>query len=375
MAGDGGFYANAVMVTLPALGLAERGRAKKGPQPGWCFRLTELGRAVFGAPEIDAPAEPAGQPFLVVQPNFDVVAYMDRADAAAAGTLGLLAEPAGTGSPAAGPVQTFRLTQASVYHALEAGVGRDDLVEFLRRHNAGELPLNVVQTLAEWSARREALVVRSGVRLTAFPSRESRDAYLAGGGRGDACGERFVLADEGRGGTPEGTVLTSDHLGRLRQMLEVTEEGKVVAHRPLDVVQAARLRRVAERDGDGWRLTQASVSKAREEGLRPATVRRWLAEHLAKPLPPLLERAVSAWLGEASPLHLGDATLLRVADDKLFAALTDSPRVRAWLSGSPGPGWLLIRKEAVKDLRRLLTGLGFAVDDQLPSGEWFGLGE
>ena len=65
---------NAKMVTLPWLGVIERGRKASGSGVPWCFRLTPLGRAVFAAPdEVAIPSEP-DEPFLVVQPNFDVVA-------------------------------------------------------------------------------------------------------------------------------------------------------------------------------------------------------------------------------------------------------------------------------------------------------------
>jgi hypothetical protein len=371
----GRIHANALMVTLPALGLIERGRSRAGSKPGWCFRLTELGRAVFGAPEIEPPREPADQPFLVVQPNFDVVAYLDRAGAATAGTLGLLTEPTSSSGSATGPVQTFRLTQASVYKALEAGTSRENLMAFLQRHNTGELPINVLQMLGEWSARREGLAVRSGLRLMAFPTREARDASLADSRHGSACGELFVLEPERRKSSLPATVLTSDHLGQMRQMLEVSEDGRITNHRPFDLVQLARLRRIAEQDKNGWRLSRKSLEHAKQVGLKPALVRRWLTEHLAKPMPPLLERALAAWMGEKVTVHLGKAVLLYVAEEKVFDALVASPRVLPCLLGSPGPGYLLVRKENAADLARLLAELGFTVDDELPSGDWFSIRE
>ena len=77
----GTWYANAVMVTLVALGLVERAGLGQGGSAPIGFRLTEVGRAVFGAPEIAPPPEPAERRCLVIQPNFDVVAYLDQADA------------------------------------------------------------------------------------------------------------------------------------------------------------------------------------------------------------------------------------------------------------------------------------------------------
>ena len=68
------------MVTLATLGLVERGQtAGKNIRP--CFRLTELGRVVFGAPEVEAAQKPGDARFLTVQPNLEVVAYLESADA------------------------------------------------------------------------------------------------------------------------------------------------------------------------------------------------------------------------------------------------------------------------------------------------------
>src|SRR5262249_13459627 len=146
-AGIGSRLANALMVTLPNLGLVERGRHGRGKEPAWCFRLTPLGRAVFGAPEQPAPAEEEADRFLVLQPNFDVVAYLDRATVASVGLLGQLAEaPAGSAADAT-VVRTFRLTQGSVYQALENGLEPARIVEYLRRHGQNEPPANVLQTL------------------------------------------------------------------------------------------------------------------------------------------------------------------------------------------------------------------------------------
>ena len=88
------------MVTLVTLGLVERARLGAGPAAPLAFRLTDLGRAVFGAPEVAPPPEPAERRCLVIQPNFDIVAYLDQADARTAGLLGRIAE---SGSAHSGP--------------------------------------------------------------------------------------------------------------------------------------------------------------------------------------------------------------------------------------------------------------------------------
>ena len=134
------------------------------------FRLTDSGRAVFGAPEVAPPSEPAERRCLVIQPNFDVVAYLEQADARTAGILGRIAE---SDSAHSGPIQTFRLTQASVYQAEESGLSHTQIVDFLRRHGQPEPPANVLarSRIGRGSARacRSAL----GSRSSASPRRKS----------------------------------------------------------------------------------------------------------------------------------------------------------------------------------------------------------
>ena len=75
---EGIWVANALMGTLAYLGLVERGDLQTRPR----FRLTPLGQAVFAAPE-STPLPETSPHFLTVQPNHEIVAYLNAADAAA----------------------------------------------------------------------------------------------------------------------------------------------------------------------------------------------------------------------------------------------------------------------------------------------------
>jgi hypothetical protein len=326
--------------------------------------LTEVGRAVFGAPEVAPPAapEPGERRFLVVQPNFDLLAYIDQADAPSAAILGRIAE---SDSSRTGPVQTFRITQDKVYQAQESGLGHDQIVAFLERHARGTPPANVLRSLADWSGKRESLVLRWGATILGFPSEADRDAYLVRQ-PGTACGSRFVLAT-GRPKEPprRGDVLTLHHLTDDRRTLELDEYGKIQARKPLDIVQRARLGRLADATSSGWRITADSIRRAAAGGLKPALIHRWLGDQLAHPMPPLLAHAIDAWLGRAQPVELAEAVLLHVPEDEPFRAIAKSPRLKPFLLGSPGSQWLLVRRDARKHLAAALEELGFTIDRNL----------
>ena len=60
-----------------------------------------------------------------------------------------------------------------------------------------------------------------------------------------------------------------------------------------------------------------------------------------------------------------DALLLHVPNGKQFQAIITSQRLRPFLAGRPGPGWLVVKKEARKELTAALEELGFALSKQL----------
>jgi hypothetical protein len=307
----------------------------------------------------------------VIQPNFDIVAYLEQADAPTAGLLGRIAE---SGSARSGSIQTFRLTQTSVYGAEESGLSHAQIVEFLQQHSQRVLPANVVRSLSDWSGKRESLSLRAGITVLGFPTKAERDGYLERHG-GTACGERFVLGPAPANGLVRvpGS-LVSDHLLNGRCTIELDEQGQINVTQPLDIVQMSRLRRIARAPSaasKGWRLTGDSMRQAAASGLKPGVVHRWLEDHLARPAPPLIATAIDAWLkvGSRRPLELADAILLHVPDQEQANAIATSARLRAFLLGRAGPGWLVVNKKARKQLAAVLEELGFTLSPELTHEE------
>jgi hypothetical protein len=364
LASHGTWFANAVMVTLATLGFIERGSAQ-GAGVRYCFRLTPLGRAIFGAPEVEPPTASTGQ-FLVVQPNFDVVAYLDQTDAQGIGSLGLLLENL---KPTLGPVQTFRITHEAFYRALELGLSYERAIELLQQASQHALPANVLQTLQDWSARRESMIVRRKVILLGFASPNERDAYLAKGA-GRACGDRWVIVDAGQklSGHALDGALKGDKDGGQRPLV-VNEQGIVSHQGPLDTFQIGRLHHFAELRSSEWRITPARMKSAVEQGLKPALVIYWLSDMLAEPIPPLLEHALLSWTGKPESVKLGSALVLQVPDPELFEIISQSELFRPMLQGSLETGWLMVRPECAKELARLLADYGFAVTTDLTPGK------
>jgi len=127
---------------------------------------------------------------LTVQPNHEILLYLEEADGEVVTTLGRIAAR----ESAAGLVQTFKLTRESVYGALEGGLTATAIESFLSSRSRTGLPANVFHSLAEWSRKREALVVRSAVAVGAgLPEGQS---VLCGVLCGQSAGSQFVVASQ-----------------------------------------------------------------------------------------------------------------------------------------------------------------------------------
>ena len=346
--------ANALMVTLPTLGLVERGQTTgKDGRP--CFRLTELGRVVFGAPEVEAAPKSVNAHFLTVQPNLEVVAYLDSADARQVCTLSRFAASA---SRADSPVQTFELRRDSLYRALEFGMTLDEVRAFLIEHGKTELPANVERMLADWAGRRESLILRTKVILAWGPLDSqtrgralNNNVFLLPSTTAKIVALGFsgwtILDHEDK---PERT-WTTDELGSMRTSSDHS-------------ISRLRLARIADCTATGWQITQQSVRRARLGGMTTEQILGWLGDHVKGGVPSLLEVAVRNWTSRQD-VKLGQVQLLRIMQPQAKEALLQSATFRPFLVGHIPPEWFLIRDEHLSEVRGLLERLGFTIGDSL----------
>lgn len=335
--------ANAIMGTLAHLGLVERGDAATRP----CFRLTPLGQAVFAAPDAAPPPETSPR-FLTIQPNHEIVAYLNVADAAAVWPLARLARRVSTSS---GLVQTFALTRDSVYQALESGLTLRDIQQFLRDHSTTGLPDNVAASLAEWGRKRESLTLRTGVSLLLAPDEPAE-----------------ILAKSAPPGKKPEVVVNHQHAPALCWRVE--ENGRIHVDKSAHAVALARLRQFADNDGKTWRITAASVRRARDHGVRAEQIFNWFDQHAGAPTPPLLATMIRNWT-EGGGVFLGELLLLQAPQEQACAVLREHRRFRPFFLAHVPPNWFIVRPEKREELERLLEEMGFAtnVSWKLPSAK------
>jgi hypothetical protein len=346
--------ANGIMVTLATLGLVERGQTT-GNDVRPCFRLTELGRVVFGAPEVGAAPKSGETRFLALQPNLEIVAYLDSADAR---QVCILSRFAASASRADSPVQTFELRRDSLYRALESGMTLEEVRAFLTEHGRTELPANVERMLSEWAGRRESLTLRTKTVLALGP--------LDSNARAQALNDNILLLPSSTAkiaalGFSGWTIL--DHEGKAEPSWTTDELGSVAPDSHTSISQL-RLARIADRTTTGWQITSQSVGRARLSGVTTEQILLWLGEHVKGGIPPLLGMAVRNWTSRQG-VQLRQVQLLRIMQPQAQQAFLQSPTFRPHLAGHIPPEWFLIYDDHLSEVRRLLETLGFAIAESM----------
>lgn len=355
----GGWYKTAIFGVLAWFGLVERGQAQSSQGVRWCFRLTPLGRAVFANPDQKLPEPASEKKFFLVQPSFEVVAYLENAPITDAALLGCLTEE--PEKSAAGKVQTARLTAAGVYLALESGMQAPQLMVWMRDHARNELPNNVVQALGEWSARRDAIVIRDKVDVLAFPTAGEAKAFAAK----HPCqrvSELTMIVEAAA--TQHLKPLEIDHWEPAPPTWKLKPDGSLVCGKRLNLVERARLAKIADRTTEGWKVCRNALARA-SGGLKPADVLAWLDEHLKDEIPPLLEMGIRGWTTKGLPAKLAEVVVLHLPVQKYAELIESHPSLQLYLIAQPGPGWWIVQKDKHEEVLALLEELGFCVTPNL----------
>jgi hypothetical protein len=328
------------------------------------FRLTDMGRALITRDVTESPvAAAADSPAWVVQPNYDIVVYLDAASPTQLAFLEQHAER----RQAEAHTAHYQLTRESSYRGLQGGASVEDVLAYLRLHSRAELPQNVERELREWAGQREQMTIATHARIIEFPSPETRALALDAGLRGTALGETYVLVAAGaqikaalKSVFGLQSIPTLDYVQPPRKCLQAQEDGRLTLTTATgDLLLHGQLARCAEPlDATHWRLTLASLAAVRQAGVTPATLLAFLQSRVQGALPPLLEIVIGNALGTREHLPAETAFVLRVTNKKLYTALTTSPLLKPYLLDIPGPDTILVSLSQLEEFKAQLDWLG-----------------
>jgi Helicase conserved C-terminal domain len=110
-----------------------------------------------------------------------------------------------------------------------------------------------------------------------------------------------------------------------------------------------------------YRLTPASLDRARQQGLRLSHLLTILRRHAASPPSPALVSALEHWDASGTQVFLEDVTILRVTSPDILTALRRSPAAR-FLGNPLGPTSIIVQKAAVQKVMAALVELGYLTE-------------
>ena len=334
------------------------------------FRLTELGKAVLHPMEdlsAAAPAEAAdGSGTWVVQPNFDVVVYLDRTTPLQLAFLERHAER----THAQQYTAHYRLTRQSVYGGLESGTTLHELLDQLEEFGQTPLPQNVRVEIEEWAMLREQVVLYERAHLIEFATPNARQAALATEPNGRAVGDRFllvlpILVGHYYPSKELGQIERIDYSKPLSKVLTIEETGQIRRTKATsDLLLTPQLEQWTTAKEDGvWQLDENKVRARVKPGLRVDELIELLTARLTHPLPPILELALRNWAGRSKTVEVEPFVLLRCGDQAVVRAILESTRLEPHLRGRLDEDVLLFDRTKIADVKEILEWAGFKVSD------------
>lgn len=145
--------------------------------------------------------------------------------------------------------------------------------------------------------------------------------------------------------------------------LKVDSQGKLLV--PASSPRATRylLARFCEwlpqqKDGYFYRISAASLDKARKQGLKVGQLLSLLKAHSAAPLPPNLAQALKRWEQQGTQARLGTTLVLRVGSAAALKALRAS-RGSRYLGELLGPSAIAVKPGAGQQVLQALLELGY----------------
>ncbi|MFW9846007.1 MAG: helicase-associated domain-containing protein [Candidatus Thorarchaeota archaeon] len=109
------------------------------------IKLTSVGERVLAEPEKN---DAVSQETFFVLPNFEVTAFTSEMDYYKLYELMLFTEPVKTDI-----VSTYKISDKSVFEAIEIGIRESTMLEFLKNESSKPIPKNVVRSIKDWTSQ------------------------------------------------------------------------------------------------------------------------------------------------------------------------------------------------------------------------------
>lgn len=117
-----------------------------------------------------------------------------------------------------------------------------------------------------------------------------------------------------------------------------------------------------------YRLTPDSLQRAKESGIEPERILKFLHEASTRPIPASVRRAVERWAAQGLEGQLEPAVILRVRDAAILDTLQANPKTRPYIGERLGDLAALIRGDW-QAFQQVTATLGLLLDAVVEEGE------
>ena len=320
------------------------------------FRLTPLGMYALGV-KGSPPPEPEsdGEDVLTIQPDFEIIAYLDRCSADFRRKLDTFCERIRSGA-----VSTYRLTQDSVYRGIRTGVTLQNFIEQVEKHARHEIPRNVRDQFGVWQRKLENIVLYSRCNIIECKTAEEAGNVLAQCNGARLIGDRYILL---KGPAPKaGSKI--DYSKKRPSVLQ--QDAGLQMRVPWPECGLFARRRLAglgelSQDEQGDLIIQLSREKIQN-------VKDWsmavaqLETMAGEPLAPRYRTALRAWAGDLDSAGSRTATLVRFSDPETSEAVMEFEDAAAHVEGRLGLYTLVIRQGELTQFKKKLREHGIVIE-------------
>jgi len=178
-------------------------------------KLTEVGARVLQ--EGIHPEKVENRETFFVQPNFEISAFTGEMEYQKLYRLMLITEPVHTDV-----VSTFKITDKSIFEAIESGLRDNDLIGFLEKESSKPVPANVERSIRDWTSQTTFTTISD---VTLFETETEKDLEEL---RFIPKFEKHVLRQVG----PTAVIVTGD----IEDLSENLRKRKCMVKRTVEVI-------------------------------------------------------------------------------------------------------------------------------------------
>lgn len=336
------------------------------------FRLSPLGAHSLGlTTELPADAaETANEKPLIIQPNFEILAYTESGDLQVLYQLERFAT-----RERAERVAHYKLDRESVTRGLQDGLSATQMREFLEHHSRSGVPQNIAYSLDDWQSMWQSLTIRPRATVIEADNETEMDAFCASL-PADATTRLAPLwaVIEARYGEAGRTFLASkgaralDYSIETQQAFSTDENLEIVAPKGnLDLWLRSKLEQFADelpgsKTAARFQITRDSLARAAKIGVKAESVLAFLQQTGTPPLAANITLTLRGWGGATKPVALCSMQVL-VAPPATIEQMASIEELKPllWLGIE---GIVLVQPGDVAALKAQLKKRGIAFDGE-----------